>query len=59
MSAAPTRASAPAGKRAPTSRGRAATDPFAWFNQPGIQILPAYVERRRLMESNAVPELND
>ena len=37
----------------------AATDPFAWFNQPGIKILPAYVERRRMMETNAVPELKD
>ncbi|AJY44933.1 RbsD/FucU domain-containing protein [Martelella endophytica] len=37
----------------------AATDPFAWFNEPDIDILPAYVERRRMMRENVVPELKD
>ncbi len=35
----------------------AATDPFAWFNEPDINILPAYVERRRMMKEGVVPEL--
>lgn len=38
----------------------ASTDPFAWF-APGTntKILPAYVERRRRIEDNAVPALDD
>ncbi len=35
----------------------ASTDPFAWFNEPDINILPAYVERRRRMKENEVPNL--
>ncbi len=35
----------------------ASTDPFAWFKEEGIQILPAYVERRRRMKENEVPSL--
>ncbi len=35
----------------------AATDPFAWFTEDDIKILPTYVERRRLMNDNVVPEL--
>lgn len=37
----------------------ASTDPFAWFNQPNIKILPAYVERRKMIEDGYVPALND
>lgn len=35
----------------------ASTDPFAWFNQENIEILPAYVERRKRMKDNEVPSL--
>ncbi|MCP4168656.1 MAG: hypothetical protein GY759_22555 [Chloroflexi bacterium] len=35
----------------------ASTDPFAWFSDDsGTEILPAYVERRQLMNENVVPE---
>ncbi|MBK8049883.1 MAG: D-ribose pyranase [Anaerolineales bacterium] len=35
----------------------ASTDPFAWFaDGSGAEILPAYVERRRLMTANVRPE---
>ena len=35
----------------------ASTDPFAWFTEEsGAEILPAYVERRKLMENNVRPE---
>lgn len=35
----------------------ASTDPFAWFaDGSGTEILPAYVERRRLMSENVRPE---
>ncbi|MCO6449540.1 MAG: D-ribose pyranase [Caldilineales bacterium] len=34
----------------------ASTDPFAWFaDGSGSEILPAYVERRKLMRENVVP----
>lgn len=35
----------------------ASTDPFAWFADDDVTILPAYVERRRLMSENAVPDM--
>ncbi|MCC2591868.1 D-ribose pyranase [Tessaracoccus sp. OS52] len=35
----------------------ASTDPFAWFIDDDVQVLPAYVERRRLMRENVVPDL--
>lgn len=36
----------------------ASTDPFAWFREEeGVQILPAYVERRRRITENVVPAL--
>jgi D-ribose pyranose/furanose isomerase RbsD len=36
------------------------TDPFAWFaDGTGTEILPAYVERRRRMAANLVPEIVD
>src|SRR5699024_5484968 len=35
----------------------ASTDPFAWFNQENIEILPAYVERRKRIKDNEVPSL--
>lgn len=35
----------------------ASTDPFAWFtDDSGTEILPAYVERRKLMSDNVRPE---
>ena len=35
----------------------ASTDPFAWFaDGSGTEILPAYVERRRLIRENVRPE---
>lgn len=35
----------------------ATTDPFAWFTEEsGTEILPAYVERRKLMSDNVRPE---
>jgi D-ribose pyranose/furanose isomerase RbsD len=35
----------------------ASTDPMAWFTEEsGTEILPAYVERRRLMTENVRPE---
>ena len=35
----------------------ASTDPFAWFGDgSGTEILPAYVERRRLIRENVRPE---
>ncbi len=35
----------------------ASTDPFAWFVEgSGTEILPAYVERRRLIRENVRPE---
>ncbi len=35
----------------------ASTDPFAWFtDDSGTEILPAYVERRRLITDNVRPE---
>ncbi len=34
----------------------ASTDPFAWFaDGTGVEILPAYVERRRRIHANEVP----
>jgi D-ribose pyranose/furanose isomerase RbsD len=34
------------------------TDPFAWFaDGSGAEILPAYVERRRLMRDNLPPQI--
>lgn len=35
----------------------ASTDPFAWFNQENIKILPEYVERRKRIKENMVPNL--
>lgn len=35
----------------------ASTDPFAWFTQENIEILPAYVERRKMIKENIVPNL--
>lgn len=35
----------------------ASTDPFAWFTEKDITILPAYVERRRRIKENEVPEI--
>ena len=35
----------------------ASTDPFAWFTEEDIKILPAYVERRRKIKENEVPSL--
>ncbi|MEK4149473.1 RbsD/FucU domain-containing protein [Robertmurraya sp. FSL W8-0741] len=35
----------------------ASTDPFAWFTEEDIKILPAYVERRRRIKENEVPNL--
>lgn len=35
----------------------ASTDPFAWFTEEDITILPAYVERRKRIHDNEVPEL--
>jgi D-ribose pyranose/furanose isomerase RbsD len=36
----------------------ASTDPHAWFtDESGTEILPAYVERRRLIDENAKPEI--
>lgn len=35
----------------------ASTDPFAWFTDDDVTVLPAYVERRRLMTKNVRPEL--
>lgn len=35
----------------------ASTDPFAWFSEEsGTTILPAYVERRKLISDNVIPE---
>ena len=37
----------------------ASTDPFAWFSDgSGTEILPAYVERRRLINENVIPEVS-
>lgn len=33
------------------------TDPFAWFNEEDIRILDAYVERRKRIADNEVPQL--
>ncbi len=33
------------------------TDPFAWFTEEDITILPAYVERRKRIKENEIPEL--
>ena len=33
------------------------TDPFAWFTEEDVTILPAYVERRRRISENEVPSL--
>ncbi len=33
------------------------TDPFAWFTEDDITILPAYIERRRKIKENEIPEL--
>lgn len=33
------------------------TDPFAWFTEEDITILDTYVERRKRIKENAVPEL--
>ena len=35
----------------------ASTDPFAWFTEPDIKILPAYVERRKRIENNEIPAI--
>lgn len=35
----------------------ASTDPFAWFNEEDITILPTYVERRKKISANQVPSL--
>lgn len=35
----------------------ASTDPFAWFADDDVTILPAYVERRERIRSKQVPEL--
>lgn len=35
----------------------ASTDPFAWFDRDEITVLPAYVERRRLITEAATPDL--
>ncbi|SNY90241.1 simple sugar transport system permease protein [Cohaesibacter sp. ES.047] len=35
----------------------ASTDPFAWFTQKNIKILPEYVERRKMMDEKEVPNL--
>ena len=35
----------------------ASTDPFAWFSDDDVEILPAYVERRRRIRDGQVPEL--
>lgn len=35
----------------------ASTDPNAWFNGEGEVILPAYVERRRMIADNDVPPI--
>lgn len=35
----------------------ASTDPFAWFTEDDIKILPTYVERRRRIKENEVPDL--
>lgn len=35
----------------------ASTDPFAWFTEPDITILPTYVERRKRIEDNVVPSI--
>ena len=35
----------------------ASTDPFAWFDDDDVRILPAYIERRELIRSSAVPDL--
>ena len=35
----------------------ASTDPFAWFVGDDVKILPAYVERRRMITENVVPDL--
>ena len=35
----------------------ASTDPFAWFTEEsGAEVLPAYVERRKLIQNNVRPE---
>ena len=33
------------------------TDPFAWFTEDDVTILDGYVERRKRIEENEVPEL--
>ncbi|MEI3169528.1 MAG: hypothetical protein V8S58_17550 [Lachnospiraceae bacterium] len=33
------------------------TDPFAWFTEEDVTILPAYVERRKRISENEVPAL--
>ena len=35
----------------------ASTDPFAWFTEEDIQILPAYVERRKKINEEYVPSI--
>lgn len=35
----------------------ASTDPFAWFSDDDVEILPAYVERRRRIRDGQIPEL--
>ena len=35
----------------------ASTDPFAWFTEDDVTILPAYVERRRMITDSVVPDL--
>lgn len=35
----------------------ASTDPFAWFAQDDVTVLPAYLERRERITSKAVPDL--
>lgn len=35
----------------------ASTDPFAWFTEEDITILPAYVERRKRIKDNIIPNL--
>jgi D-ribose pyranose/furanose isomerase RbsD len=35
----------------------ASTDPFAWFADEDVTVLPTYVERRERIRSNEVPDL--
>ena len=35
------------------------TDPFAWFTEPDVKILPPYIERRKRITDNVVPDFED